>query len=584
MHSISARWRKPKSRPSKRKKSLLNNFKAPVSQSRETNLEIDVSDQAADYKVVDIAALSNLFADVQCSGCKLTCLTLESSSNNFGYCSKLTLKCSSCGLITGTSYTSQRVEDSNRFDINNKMVSAFIAVGKGHSALETFSMALGMPTMDSKTFQRCFSSVIEQKSKLKDEMFKISRETVRKVYLEAGNSVQEDDVIDISVSYDGTWQKRGHTSLYGIGIVIEMMTGLVIDFEILSKYCHECATCAKTLGVNSPEYKIWSEGHVVNCEKNFSGSSNSMEMSAALILWQRSLEYSFRYTLMLSDGDSKSFDAIVCSNVYGKNSDTIIEKEECLNHVAKRLGTGLRNKVKEYRAKGVTLGGRKCGSLKDETIGKLQGFFRKAIKDNAPSIPNMKTAIFATLFHCMSTDDNPQHHKCPTGKESWCFYQRAIAKNEKPKEHCTMKTRLTEDIVSKILPVYQRLASDKLLERCTQGKTQNLNECLHSCIWNKCSKETFVSKKRLDVAVTTAVSEFNIGYAASLQLCSPNVLLGGNMSLTIAEKKDQRRAAQKKNRQSIEYKQTRLNKKYKKTKQNTKIEKQEGPTYTAGGF
>ncbi|GFW72786.1 uncharacterized protein TNCV_1266291 [Trichonephila clavipes] len=52
-------------------------------------------------------------------------------------------------------------------------------------------------------------------------------------------------VIDITVSYDGTWQKRGHSSLYGIGIVIDILTGLIIDYEILSKYCPECTTAKR---------------------------------------------------------------------------------------------------------------------------------------------------------------------------------------------------------------------------------------------------------------------------------------------------------------------------------------------------
>ena len=46
----------------------------------------------------------------------------------------------------------------------------------------------------------------------------------------------------------------------------------------------------------------------------------------------------------------------------------------------------------------------------------------------------------------------------------------------------------------KILPVYQRLASDDLLVRFVSDKTQNANENLRSIIWKNCSKETFVSK------------------------------------------------------------------------------------------
>ncbi|GFX79736.1 uncharacterized protein TNCV_2746551 [Trichonephila clavipes] len=61
-------------------------------------------------------------------------------------------------------------------------------------------------------------------------------------------------VIDILVSYDGLWQKRGHSSLYGIGIVIDILTGLIIDYEILSKYCPECTIAKRDLGENSAEY------------------------------------------------------------------------------------------------------------------------------------------------------------------------------------------------------------------------------------------------------------------------------------------------------------------------------------------
>ena len=43
--------------------------------------------------------------------------------------------------------------------------------------------------------------------------------------------------IYISVSFDGTWQKRGFISLYGAGIGIHVLTALVADFAVLYKYC-----------------------------------------------------------------------------------------------------------------------------------------------------------------------------------------------------------------------------------------------------------------------------------------------------------------------------------------------------------
>ncbi|GFT39835.1 uncharacterized protein TNCV_4869831 [Trichonephila clavipes] len=47
----------------------------------------------------------------------------------------------------------------------------------------------------------------------------------------------------------------------------------------------------------------------------------------------------------------------------------------------------------------------------------------------------MKTAIYATLFHCMSSDQKPQHKKCPSIIDSWCFYESSLARGKKPGFH-----------------------------------------------------------------------------------------------------------------------------------------------------
>jgi hypothetical protein len=45
----------------------------------------------------------------------------------------------------------------------------------------------------------------------------------------------DDTVVDIAVSFDGTWAKRGFTSLIGIVFVIALDTGEVLDYHVLSK-------------------------------------------------------------------------------------------------------------------------------------------------------------------------------------------------------------------------------------------------------------------------------------------------------------------------------------------------------------
>ncbi|GFX55032.1 uncharacterized protein TNCV_2305551 [Trichonephila clavipes] len=76
-----------------------------------------------------------------------------------------------------------------------------------------------------------------------------------------------DEIIDVSVSYDGTWQKRGHTSNLGLGIIIDILSGLVLDFEVLSKYCHNCVVAGRDMGVDSAEFHIWQKGHADECDK-----------------------------------------------------------------------------------------------------------------------------------------------------------------------------------------------------------------------------------------------------------------------------------------------------------------------------
>lgn len=173
--------------------------------------------------------------------------------------------------------------------------------------------------------------------------------------------------------------------------------------------------------------------------------------------------------------------------------------------------------------------------------------------------PKWKPSILATLYHCISTVEKPNHGKCPAGQTLWCFYQHDVANNTVLKSHKLMKTRLTEDIVSKILPVYQRLASDDLLLWCISAKTQNANETLHSCIWKKCPKELFVSKKRIELAVTSAVSEFNLGCVELLKMmCKESA---SSDSKCITKRRNVRRSKQNEHRSLESYTKPKIQKK-----------------------
>ena len=48
--------------------------------------------------------------------------------------------------------------------------------------------------------------------------------------------------------------RRGHTSMYGVAAVIDVLPGLVVDYVVVFKYCHACSTKKTTLGAESEAF------------------------------------------------------------------------------------------------------------------------------------------------------------------------------------------------------------------------------------------------------------------------------------------------------------------------------------------
>jgi len=225
--------------------------------------------------------------------------------------------------------------------------------------------------------------------------------------------VQPDDqsILDIAMSYDGAWQRRGFSSHNGVGVVIDLLTGLPIEFEVLSNYCSKCEA-------KSDSDQDWKEKHKVSCSRNYEGASGSMDVECALRIWKRSIEeHSLRYTTMLSDGDSKAYGAVCDVNVHGDRIS--IEKEDCINHVAKEMGTALRKLANASKTQKTAIAGK--GKLSFLKIKRIQSYYSKAIKTYSYDVPLLQNCIMGILLHLSSTNEHPKHVHCPPGKSSWCF-------------------------------------------------------------------------------------------------------------------------------------------------------------------
>ena len=299
-----------------------------------------------------------------------------------------------------------------------------------------------------------------------------------------------------------------------------------------------------------------------------------MEAEGWRRLWERSMDKcKFRYTTVVSDGDSKAFTSVSNMKPYGEDVEIINEK--CMNHASKKVGKALRDFVQQKCRERKGVSGKKLGSLTAKVIGKLQEYYLYAILHNLGNL-EMKRAIFATLYHCSSTDDAPTHHLCPPGDESWCFFKRAEAKGTEPESHQVKReTYIRVEIREELEKIYEKYSRDELLSRFT-GKTQNANESLHHVLWAYASKNVFYGHDRLKYLIAKGIMQFNHGNTV------PGYSGLGEVGMAVAVSKDKDRI--RNDLYVTQQKEERRSKRRRTLEEEARKRREEGTTYEAGGF
>ncbi|GFW61963.1 uncharacterized protein TNCV_4669881 [Trichonephila clavipes] len=243
---------------------------------------------------------------------------------------------------------------------------------------------------------------VEQKShdvinnKLSRVMKEVAEESMKMATVEEYSS-SPDNLL--TVSGDGTWKTRGHSSLIGVCTVIGAETGKVLDREVLS-FCKGCDS-----------YK----GVKFGIKYNKNGKERIRFHVEKIIL--------------------------------------ALLKIECVGHVQKRIGTRLRKLILVYSKKklsdGKTIGGK--GRLTDSLIDKLAHYYDNAIRCNSTSVKEMRKAIWAIWGHSCSTDDEPMHWFCPTNPNTWCKYNAAINNNLQNYKHKPSVAKAVRDFCPKTI-------------------------------------------------------------------------------------------------------------------------------------
>ncbi|GFY05496.1 uncharacterized protein TNCV_218781 [Trichonephila clavipes] len=123
--------------------------------------------------------------------------------------------------------------------VNLRITQAFSHIWKGYSAIEKFCMVMNIDPFSSTTYGKCARRLDNAYTLASENIFAEIHREIKNVYENGA------EIADLSVSFDGTWLTRGHTSLIGEGCVIDMLTGYVVDFKVMSKVCRHCSVAKK---------------------------------------------------------------------------------------------------------------------------------------------------------------------------------------------------------------------------------------------------------------------------------------------------------------------------------------------------
>ncbi|KYQ47031.1 hypothetical protein ALC60_13943 [Trachymyrmex zeteki] len=462
------------------------------------------------YRIVDFLTVFGAIAEIViCRSCKGNVKFEECGHRGVGFKIIVSCRCGRREINSGPLI-------NTGYEINRRIVFVMRLIGIGREGLNVFC---GLMDLCQGLTKSSYQKIVQHIYAASEKMFKIICQ--KAVNEEREKNENKGRIANhLKVSGDGSWKKRGFTSLYGVTTLIGYYCGKVVDLLVKSAYCHACSMKKKEL--DDDEFDEWYDTHKDSC------SSNHDET------------FGVKYSNYIGDGDSKTFLGILKVNPYGDECPVI--KNECVEHVQKRMGIRLWNIKKK------NLGGK--NRLTEAVIKKLTIFYGLAIRRHQDSVEDMKNAIFATLNHYCSTDVKPRHEKCPAGADSWCKWRKAQATNElKNFKHDA--PLINSDIEKHIRPIYEDLSNKELLTRCLGGHTQNPNESFNSTVWRMAPKHLHSGKKIVQIAAYMAAGIFNEGYSSILMTMQLLDLRIGQQCKLFADTIDQSRIERQNARQSL---------------------------------
>ena len=231
------------------------------------------------------------------------------------------LKCTKCGRETPvTNFPVIYPVESEQQEPNKRLVIGAATTGIGFKATRGILSTLGLSITSENTFLKHLHTCYDALYDFVVNDFKVITDNIKY------NKNQQQEIMDVTISLDGTWKRRGYISNYGVVFIIHADSGMCIDFEVLSLLCEACNVRKKKL--SKKKFEKWFSKHKPVCRKNYDGTSKSMEKEGAIRLFQRSLTNGLRYKFMVCDGDTSAYEAVKNHYIERFQEETYVKEGE----------------------------------------------------------------------------------------------------------------------------------------------------------------------------------------------------------------------------------------------------------------
>ncbi|CAF4913332.1 unnamed protein product, partial [Rotaria socialis] len=373
--------------------------------------------------------------------------------------------------------TSKQCLNTSKRDINVRSVIGANFAGIGHQGLVKLCAILNVPLpIDEDHFSDTLDYLLPT----------FESYTLGSMKNAVEEACKKSNGRKITASGDGTWQKRGFSSLHGVVEVLSNgPTAKVLDLGRLSK---KCSICTGLLSIKYSDPKQYSEiKNKHQCEVNHVGSSGTASMEVAGIhrLFARSkMLCNVKYAQCIDYKDRRR------ESFFKK--DATSSSEDC--------------RISEKKNIDGKLGIRGSGRMIKKMMINFKHYYRLAIVRNKTNLDDMVRAVWAIWKHKSSSNSEPHHEWC---SPSYCGYLQALEKGE---EYDHTPHSLPLKIMKAIRSAFEELAHPDTLKRVRNGGSQNANESFHSILWSLAPKNRYSTGVMIDLCAAMAVSFYNDGY------------------------------------------------------------------------